>query len=698
MSFIPRQTKPAHALVDAIRHARTPYLKGEAINKETWYLNLSPEPVPPATDRVWIDIRSSGLGEVLLDIVTQGEDGGPIDDGEVHLHISSLQALHYIVRNTKASWNKKNPLEKNLREKVMTINQTLVRLEKYKFEKPGNLALAREFMVCIISTVMERLRWDYPFLDSIEPSRDLLLHGAFTCLFDRAHSAGKPGPDASLVQKAVIIVAILADNFGSLNDVSALTVSEYGVRRIIDCFLFILQDPAYRDSKTGGILTGMSAVMIHLWADASIRLPFILDGRIHVHMMNRFWKFQPNRPKDDIMELGPSGLSAVSFLCDIVEYVVRAELEDEHLAQSILRDLIVNHDIFFAFGMILAGGEKYGCFARARSIEGFIDVVLRLCDDDLRINYVVPAWLHVMKALRKISSYRGPLTFRNAQKETILTIPVWERFGEDLGMEETEMRAAIRTEDLGGAEIACANLKCPLFGENIMGRLDTPLRCSVCRSVSQLDLSTLNGFRYVPNRYITAAQHVKKRTGKRDAIGQRALILESHPPRYCAEAAQSSRANCAKRTILFRDETFAPPTPWVPKEEMIKKLFVFSDMQFDEASQGDNWETNHEQIVRALGEAGYEVPEVAYWNLQGVSGAKPVTKDTPGVAILSGFSGNMLKLFMEGADELEEAEEDKVVEEEKDDGWSEVKEKKKKKTMTPEEVMDKALNKRAMKA
>ncbi|KAG8968353.1 hypothetical protein FRC05_001577 [Tulasnella sp. 425] len=642
MSFIPRQTKPAHALVDAIRHARTPYLKGEAINKETWYLNLSPEPVPPATDRVWIDIRSSGLGEVLLDIVTQGEDGGPIDDGEVHLHISSLQALHYIVRNTKASWNKKNPLEKNLREKVMTINQTLVRLEKYKFEKPGNLALAREFMVCIISTVMERLRWDYPFLDSIEPSRDLLLHGAFTCLFDRAHSAGKPGPDASLVQKAVIIVAILADNFGSLNDVSALTVSEYGVRRIIDCFLFILQDPAYRDSKTGGILTGMSAVMIHLWADASIRLPFILDGRIHVHMMNRFWKFQPNRPKDDIMELGPSGLSAVSFLCDIVEYVVRAELEDEHLAQSILRDLIVNHDIFFAFGMILAGGEKYGCFARARSIEGFIDVVLRLCDDDLRINYVVPAWLHVMKALRKISSYRGPLTFRNAQKETILTIPVWERFGEDLGMEETEMRAAIRTEDLGGAEIACANLKCPLFGENIMGRLDTPLRCSVCRS--------------------------------------------------------SSRANCAKRTILFRDETFAPPTPWVPKEEMIKKLFVFSDMQFDEASQGDNWETNHEQIVRALGEAGYEVPEVAYWNLQGVSGAKPVTKDTPGVAILSGFSGNMLKLFMEGADELEEAEEDKVVEEEKDDGWSEVKEKKKKKTMTPEEVMDKALNKRAMKA
>ncbi|KAG8892231.1 hypothetical protein FRC00_012425, partial [Tulasnella sp. 408] len=113
----------------------------------------------------------------------------------------------------------------------------------------------------------------------------------------------------------------------------------------------------------------------------------------------------------------------------------------------------------------------------------------------------------------------------------------------------------------------------------------------------------------------------------------------------------------------------------IPKEDMVKKLFVFSDMQFDEARTTNEWETNHQKIVREFEEAGYEVPEIVYWNLQGVVGAKPVTKDTPGVAMLSGFSGNMLKLFMEGADELEEAEEekpeDKIEEEEKEDGWSE---------------------------
>ncbi|KAG8976373.1 hypothetical protein FRB90_009199, partial [Tulasnella sp. 427] len=137
----------------------------------------------------------------------------------------------------------------------------------------------------------------------------------------------------------------------------------------------------------------------------------------------------------------------------------------------------------------------------------------------------------------------------------------------------------------------------------------------------------------------------------------------------------------------------------VPKEEMVKRLFVFSDMQFDSAcTDNQKWETSHQQITEAFEKAGYDVPEIVYWNLQGVVGAKPVTKDTPGVAMLSGFSGNMLKLFMEGAEEIEEeAEEEKMEEEEKEEGWSEVKgkEKKEKKRITPEEVMDKALFKKS---
>jgi hypothetical protein len=90
----------------------------------------------------------------------------------------------------------------------------------------------------------------------------------------------------------------------------------------------------------------------------------------------------------------------------------------------------------------------------------------------------------------------------------------------------------------------------------------------------------------------------------------------------------------------------------LPKEEMIKRLFVFSDMQFDESYKDTltegSWQTEHQKVVKAFHEAGYDVPEIIYWNLAGDELAKPVTASEEGVAIMSGFSPNMLKVFMGG--------------------------------------------------
>ncbi|QRV87398.1 hypothetical protein RhiJN_15416 [Ceratobasidium sp. AG-Ba] len=122
----------------------------------------------------------------------------------------------------------------------------------------------------------------------------------------------------------------------------------------------------------------------------------------------------------------------------------------------------------------------------------------------------------------------------------------------------------------------------------------------------------------------------------------------------------------------------------VKPEDMVKRLFVFSDMQFDESQTGDSdggWETTHDRIVKAYKEAGYEMPEIVYWNLQGGT-TKPVTKDTPGTALLTGFSANMMKLFMDG-----EKIEDEVVEISPDG------EEVQKKANDPLAVMEKALAK-----
>ena len=61
----------------------------------------------------------------------------------------------------------------------------------------------------------------------------------------------------------------------------------------------------------------------------------------------------------------------------------------------------------------------------------------------------------------------------------------------------------------------------------------------------------------------------------------------------------------------------------VEREDMIKRLFIFSEMQFDECRALDgeadvaDWKTGHDEIERAYRDAGYEVPQIVYWDLAG---------------------------------------------------------------------------------
>ncbi|XP_023754496.1 uncharacterized protein LOC111902918 [Lactuca sativa] len=82
------------------------------------------------------------------------------------------------------------------------------------------------------------------------------------------------------------------------------------------------------------------------------------------------------------------------------------------------------------------------------------------------------------------------------------------------------------------------------------------------------------------------------------------------------------------------------------EDKMVERVFVFSDMEFDQASS-DPWETDYEAIERKFKSCGYEkVPEIVFWNLRD-SSSTPVTGGRKGVALLSGFSKNLLTLFLE---------------------------------------------------
>ncbi|KAG9404127.1 hypothetical protein AC1031_005666 [Aphanomyces cochlioides] len=84
----------------------------------------------------------------------------------------------------------------------------------------------------------------------------------------------------------------------------------------------------------------------------------------------------------------------------------------------------------------------------------------------------------------------------------------------------------------------------------------------------------------------------------------------------------------------------------VPQDKMPEELIVLSDMQFNEADS--NYETNFEVLKREYTEAGYEVPHLIFWNLNGsITDAPTMAKET-NVSLLSGFSPAVLKAALTG--------------------------------------------------
>ncbi|KAJ2986952.1 hypothetical protein NUW58_g4782 [Xylaria curta] len=94
--------------------------------------------------------------------------------------------------------------------------------------------------------------------------------------------------------------------------------------------------------------------------------------------------------------------------------------------------------------------------------------------------------------------------------------------------------------------------------------------------------------------------------------------------------------------------------------DMVKRVFIFSDMQFDAAERSKGkFTSSFETIKRKYAEAGYEMPELIFWNLAGgragydlgidgdPTAPKPVLSEETGIAIVSGYSQGMLKVFLD---------------------------------------------------
>jgi hypothetical protein len=82
-------------------------------------------------------------------------------------------------------------------------------------------------------------------------------------------------------------------------------------------------------------------------------------------------------------------------------------------------------------------------------------------------------------------------------------------------------------------------------------------------------------------------------------------------------------------------------------EDAPKKLIIFSDMQFNEATRrGICSKSNFDVIINKFDVHNLKMPEIIFWNLRGDTKDFPVRSDTPGVTLLSGFSPTLLNSIM----------------------------------------------------
>ncbi|RKU40270.1 hypothetical protein DL546_002206 [Coniochaeta pulveracea] len=166
---------------------------------------------------------------------------------------------------------------------------------------------------------------------------------------------------------------------------------------------------------------------------------------------------------------------------------------------------------------------------------------------------------------------------------------------------------------------------------------------------------------------------------------------------------RSSSWGCSTNFVAVFEDLILPMAIQnkLTQEQMVKRVFVFSDMHFNEANPFE-WESSYEKIRRLYKEAGYEMAELVFWNLAGGRAGytgygdpiapKPVTAEEQGVAMVSGYSQGMLKVFMDKG-MFEDEEEEVVMEETTEDGVVEVV--KKKAALDPLGLMRKAIGHKA---
>ena len=88
------------------------------------------------------------------------------------------------------------------------------------------------------------------------------------------------------------------------------------------------------------------------------------------------------------------------------------------------------------------------------------------------------------------------------------------------------------------------------------------------------------------------------------------------------------------------------------QDEIPQNVLILSDMEFDSCAttngRGRVSATLFDIIAQKYAQYGYKLPRLIFWNLASRTGTIPVKQNSMGVALVSGFSANIMKLVLNG--------------------------------------------------
>lgn len=115
--------------------------------------------------------------------------------------------------------------------------------------------------------------------------------------------------------------------------------------------------------------------------------------------------------------------------------------------------------------------------------------------------------------------------------------------------------------------------------------------------------------------------------------------------RYCHNFNEVANTNIQR---VFELVLNAAKKNNVPQEELPKRLYIISDMEFDYCA-ADASQTNFEYAKKLFEDAGYKLPEIVFWNVSSRSRQQPVTKNEQGVLLVSGCTPRIFSMIADGS-------------------------------------------------